>query len=112
MRKEKKKREKGKSKNPTQAGSSAGLQRSPLGRNFNFTQEFCSFVNYFQMKREIFLRRVRKGPRQDLNFKGELFAKKTQGERREGELREEREAGEVPPLPRPCWGHSEDTAAP
>lgn len=45
------------------------------------------------MKREIFLRRVRKGPRRDLNFKGELFARKTQGERREGELREERERG-------------------
>lgn len=68
-------------KNPTQASSGAGLQRSPLGMNFNFAQEFCSFVNYFQMKREIFLRRVSKGPRQHLNFKGEAVCK----ENRRGE---------------------------
>ena len=51
--------------------------------NFNFTQEFCSFVNYFQMKREIFLQRVRKGLQQHLNFKGKLFARKTEGDREE-----------------------------
>lgn len=49
--------------------------------NFNFTQEFCSFVNYFQMKREIFLERVKKGLKQHLNFKGKLFARETEDER-------------------------------
>ena len=48
--------------------------------NFNFTQEFCSFVNYFQMKREIFLERVKKGLKQHLNFKGKLFARETEDE--------------------------------
>lgn len=51
--------------------------------NFNFTQEFCSFVNYFQMKREIFLERVKKGLKQHLNFKGKLFARETEDERGE-----------------------------
>lgn len=78
--------------------------------NFNFTQEFCSFVNYFQMKREIFLQRVRKGLRQHLNFKGELFARKTEGEREEitsGGARGWRE----PPLPLALPGRAEGTGA-